>query len=201
MTWSTWTSAQAPNVTMGECPRQLADPGRAPHRWGIAKRQKPHLTPGRLPCLDKAMVARAPAQLRGEHASASWAGTRKSRGCWRLGLGDRRAGAVARAALRQCPVSSSDLCSSLLARWGSQLLSAASNWWTEGRGSQCYGFYAPQRSPTEGDVARIFGRNIPTNTHHNRNRGWWDLEGINPTAWAHESVSRGEWHRTRAVRQ
>ena len=41
----------------------------------------PHLTPGRLPCLDKAMVARAPAQLRGEHASASWAGTRKSRGC------------------------------------------------------------------------------------------------------------------------
>jgi hypothetical protein len=61
-----------------------------------------------------------------------------------------------------------------------------------GEGSQCYDFYAPQRSPYEGDVAIIFGRNMPTNTHHNRNRGWWDLEGINSTAWAHESVSRGE---------
>jgi hypothetical protein len=28
--------------------------------------------------------------------------------------------------------------------------SAASNWWTEGRGSQCYGFYAPWRSPCGG---------------------------------------------------
>jgi hypothetical protein len=51
--------------------------------------------------------------------------------------------------------------------------------------------YTPQQSPTEGDVARIFGRNMPTNTHHNRNRGWWDLEGINLTAWAHESAKLG----------
>jgi hypothetical protein len=36
---------------------------------------------------------------RGEHAGAGMAGSRKSRGCWRWGLGDRRAEAVARAGL------------------------------------------------------------------------------------------------------